>query len=226
MCSEPTAVADPGGRRGRIALRLAQLLLVVAAGGLWAASRLPWVTIRSADGLGQPKEVMVSGASWSTALLPLALLSLAAAIAAVAVRGLPLRVLAVLMAAASLAAGYLAISLGVVTDVAVRGAAIVDVPVVALVGADRHYAGAAVTLVAATCMLCGAALLMRSASSGSVNSEKYAPPAARRSMAQRTETGPGNPGLSEQMIWEALDDGRDPTDDVADHPAEPDVEGR
>ncbi|MCV7051452.1 TIGR02234 family membrane protein, partial [Mycobacterium heidelbergense] len=78
-------------RRGRLAIRIAQLLLAVAAGALWAASRLPWVVIRSFDGLGQPKEVTLSGASWSTALLPLALLMLAAAVAALAVRGRPLR---------------------------------------------------------------------------------------------------------------------------------------
>ena len=41
----------------------------------------------------------LSGATWSTALLPLALLLLAAAVAALAVRGWPLRVLAVLVAA-------------------------------------------------------------------------------------------------------------------------------
>src|SRR5437588_3759467 len=98
-------------RAGRRTIVIAQLLLVVAAGALWVASRLPWVVIRSFDGLGPPKQVAVSGGSWSTALLPLALLMLATAVAALAVRGWPLRVLAVLLAAASLVVGYLGISL-------------------------------------------------------------------------------------------------------------------
>src|SRR5438309_11058285 len=127
------AMAD--GRRARPArlpVVLAQLLLVVAAGALWAASRLPWVIIRSFDGLGPPKEVTVSGASWSTALLPLALLMLAAAVAALAVRGWRLRVLAGLLAAASLAAAYLGVSLWVIPDVAARGADLAHVSLVAL----------------------------------------------------------------------------------------------
>jgi uncharacterized membrane protein (TIGR02234 family) len=215
-------MTDADGRRGRCTVRLAQLLLVVAAGALWAASRLPWVVIRSFDGLGEPRQVNVSGASWSTALLPLALLSLAAAIAAVAVRGWPLRVLAVFTASASLAAGYLAISMWVVNDVAARGADIADVPVDSLLGSERHYAGAAVTLVAALCILFGGALLMRSTSSrgdGGASAAKYVVPAARRSMARQADAGPG---MSERIIWDALDEGRDPTDSSPG----PDAEGR
>src|ERR1700756_5959018 len=81
-------------RRARLTIGVAQLLLVVAAGALWTAARLPWVVIRSFDGLGPPKEVALSGATWSTALVPLALLMLATAVAALAVRGWPLRGLA------------------------------------------------------------------------------------------------------------------------------------
>jgi uncharacterized membrane protein (TIGR02234 family) len=217
-------MADGQRRRGRFAIRLAQLLLVVAAGALWAASRLPWVVIRAFDGLGQPKQVAVSGAAWSTVLLPLALLSLVTAIAAVAVRGWPLRVLAVLMAAASLAAGYLAISMWVAMDVTARGADIADIPVVSLVGGDRRYAGAVLTLVAAACNLMAATLLMRSAASGDV-SAKYVAPAARRSVAGRDDGGSSaseTPEMSERMIWDAIDEGRDPTGS----PPGSDAEGR
>lgn len=130
-------------RSGRLTIGIAQLLLVVAAGALWTASRLPWVVIRSFDGLGPPKEVTLSGASWSTALVPLALLILATAAAALAVRGWPLRVLAGLMAAASLAVGYLGISLWVIPDVAVRGADLAHVSLASLVGTERHHWGRA-----------------------------------------------------------------------------------
>ena len=83
--------------------RLGQLLLVVAAAGLWGASRLTWVQVTSFDGLTHPKTDDLTGASWSTALIPLALVVLAAAVAALAVRGWPLRILAVLVGAASAA---------------------------------------------------------------------------------------------------------------------------
>lgn len=218
---------DTAGAPARRTIRVAQLLLVAAAGALWAAARLPWVIISSFDGLGQPRQVEVSGATWSNALLPLALLALAAAVAAVAVRGWPLRLLAALLAAASSAAGYLAISMWVVTDVAARGAALADVSLITLVGSERRYVGAAVTLAAALGMLCGAVLLIRSAGTGGdAQAAKYSAPGGRRSAAQRAETGRGRSPLSERMIWDALDEGRDPTGGPADGPPQPEAEGR
>lgn len=213
-------MADPDpARRARLAVRVAQVLLVVAAAALWGASRLAWVVIRSFDGLGQPKTSSLSGAAWSTALVPLAVVALAAAVAAVAVRGWPLRVLAVLVAAASLATGYLAISLWAVREVAVRGAELAQVPVVSLVGSERHYLGAALTLVAAVCMLIGAALLMRAAASEHAVTTKYAAPASRQSMVPRDDPGAA---VSERMLWDALDEGRDPTDPPSESTDPPD----
>ncbi|ORA80440.1 TIGR02234 family membrane protein [Mycobacterium malmoense] len=212
-------------RSGRLTIGIAQLLLVVAAGALWTASRLPWVVIRSFDGLGPPKEVTLSGASWSTALVPLALLILATAAAALAVRGWPLRVLAGLMAAASLAVGYLGISLWVIPDVAVRGADLAHVSLASLVGTERHHWGAGAAVAAAVCTLAAAVLLMRSASvlgSDRSGATKYAAPATRRSNARREDADGVTPEVSERMIWDALDEGRDPTD----RPYESDTEGR
>jgi len=218
-------------RRGRLVTGIAQVLLVVAAGALWVASRLQWVVIRSFDGLGPPKEVTLSGGAWSTALLPLALLMLAAAVAAIAVRGWPLRVLAGLLAVASLAVAYLGISLWVVPDVAVRGAELAHISVMSLVGSDRRYLGAGIAVAAAALTLIAAVLLMRSASdskSARLSATKYAAPATRRSNAQREDAdvamleGPETPEMSERMIWDALDEGRDPTD----RPRESDSEGR
>jgi uncharacterized membrane protein (TIGR02234 family) len=218
-------------RRARLTIGLAQLLLVVASGALWTASRLPWVVIRSFDGLGPPKEVTLSGASWSTAVLPLALLMLATAVAALAVRGWPLRVLAGLLAAASIAVGYLGISLWVIPDVAVRGADLAHISVVSLVGSERRYWGAGVAVAASVCTLIAAVLLMRSASilgSDRLGATKYASRATRRSIALRGDAGgamlegPETPEMSERMIWDALDEGRDPTDRSRDS----DIEGR
>jgi uncharacterized membrane protein (TIGR02234 family) len=195
--------------------RAAQLLLVLAALALWVGSRLPWVVVSSFDGLGQPKTTTVSGAAWSTALVPLALLVLAAAVAALAVRGWPLRLLAVLVGAASAGMGYLGIGLWVIRDVAVRAADLAQVPVVALVGTQRHHWGAVLALVAAACTLVGAVMLLRAAATSKPATGKYVAPATRRAAARRDEN---DDGMSERMIWDALDEGRDPTS--------PDNEGR
>jgi uncharacterized membrane protein (TIGR02234 family) len=184
--------------------RLAQLLLLVSAGALWVASRMVWVEVTSFDGLGQPKTVALNGAAWSTALVPLALVLLAAAVAALAVGGWPLRLLAVLVAAASAGMAYLAISLWVIRDVAVRAAHLADVPVADLLDTQRHYWGAVITVVAAVVTLVGAVLLMRSAARAKPEAARY----ERRAVPQREEP---QSAMSERAIWDALDEGRDPT---------------
>lgn len=188
--------------------RIAQLLLVLAALALWVGSRMTWVVVSSFDGLGQPKTATLSGAAWSTALVPLALLVLAAAVAALAVRGWQLRLLAILVAAASAGMGYLGVGLWVIRDVAVRAADLAQVPVVALVGTQRQHWGAVLTLVAAALTLAGAVMLLRAAATSKSDTGKYVAPAARRAAVQRDESGDG---MSERMIWDALDEGRDPT---------------
>ena len=210
-------MADAAPLAGRRGIRAAQLLLVVAAAGLWAASRLTWVELQTFDGLGPPKLVTLSGAGWSSALLPLALLLLAGALATLAVRRWALRVLAVLVALASLATGYLAISTLELPDVAARGAELARVPLQELVGSKRHYPGPVITLVAAVGVLLAAALLMRAAASAGGTATKYLAPAARRSVARTTTEN-----QSERTMWDELDEGRDPTDPAP----EPDSEGR
>jgi uncharacterized membrane protein (TIGR02234 family) len=111
--------------------------------------------------------------------------------------------------------GYLGIGLWVIRDVAVRAADLAQVPVVALVGTQRHHWGAVLTLVAAACTLVGAVVLLRAAATSKSATGKYAAPAARRAAARRDEKGDA---MSERMIWDALDEGRDPTS--------PDNEGR
>jgi uncharacterized membrane protein (TIGR02234 family) len=121
--------------------------------------------------------------------------------------------------------------LWVVPDVAVRGAELAHISVMSLVGSDRRYLGAGIAVAAAAFTLIAAVLLMRSASdskSARLSAIKYAAPATRRSNAQREDPGgamlekPETPEMSERMIWDALDEGRDPTD----RPRESDSEGR
>lgn len=201
-------------------IRTGQLLLMLSAAGLWAASRLPWVSVTSSDGLGPPRTSTLSGAAWSTALLPLAVVLLAAALAALAVRGRLLRAVAVLVAAACLGLGYLGVSLIVMPDVGPRGAEIAGVPVATLVASGRQLTGAVLTLVAAVAALAAAVLLMRAAVSAAHTTAKY--------VAAGASGDSGSSGLTERGLWEALDDGRDPTahEDAAPLSAESDTEGR
>lgn len=199
------------------------MLLVVAALALWVASRLAWVEVDSFDGLGQPKTATLTGGAWSTALVPLALVLLAAAVAALAVRGPLLRLLSVLVAAASTAMVYLGVSLWRIRDIAVRAADLAEVPIAQLTGTQRHYWGAGVTVAAAVCALAAAVLLIRSAAQNRSGTAKYAAPAARRAVVQQEES---DDAMSERMIWDAIDEGRDPTNDPATDPSSRDTKGR
>ncbi len=187
-------------------IRAAQLLLLFAAAGLWAASHLSWVSVQSFDGLGQPRTVTVDGAAWSSALVPMAVLLAAAALAALAVRGWVLRAMSVLVAIVSLVLGYLGIGLIVLPDIGPRGAALAGVPIIHLVGSQRYVVGAWITVAAAVCALLAAVLLMRAAGSAADTAAKYA--------ATRAEAAPpqGTDEPSARGMWDALDAGRDPTD--------------
>jgi uncharacterized membrane protein (TIGR02234 family) len=193
-----------------------QLVLLVAAAALWLASRMTWVVVRSFDGLGQPKTATLTGGAWSTALVPLAVILLAAVLKSTVGPRWQLRLLALVVGALSAAMAYLAISLWVVPDVAVRAAGLAEVPVAELVGTERHYGGAALTLVAAALTLAGALLLLRTPVKVESNGEKYEVPSRRREAARRRATAGDD--MSERMMWDALDEGRDPT--------KPDTEGR
>jgi uncharacterized membrane protein (TIGR02234 family) len=190
-------------------IRLAQLLLLLSAAGLWGASRMAWVDVGSFDGLGQPKTTVLAGGSWSTALVPLAAILLVAAVAPIAVRGWRLGLLAVIVAGVSAVMAYMAISLWVLRDVAPRAVRLAEVPAADLMGTQRHYGGAILTLVAAIGALVGAVLLMRSVAKPRPEVDRY----ERRRSAQPLQDGADT---SERVIWDALDEGSDPTQDPAD----------
>jgi len=185
--------------------RFAPLLLVLSAAALWGASRMVWVDVQSSDGLGQPKTTALTGGTWWSALVPLAAILLVAAVAPIAVRGWRLGVLAVVIAGLSVVMGYLAISQWVIRDVARRAVHLAGVPAADLVGTQRHYGGAILTLVAAVGALVGAVLLLRSVAKPRPEVDRY----ERRRKAQSPQD---DADASERVIWDALDEGRDPTD--------------
>src|SRR3954453_13219069 len=195
---------------------IGQVLLAVAAGALWLASRVTWGQVRSVGRLGQPETSTVNRATWSTALVPLAVVLLAAVLKSTVGPWWQLRLLALVVGALSAVIAYLAISLWVMPDVAVRAAGLAEVPVAELVGTQRYYWGAVLTLIAAVTTLAGAVLLIRSPVKDESNDDKYEAPARRREAARRRAAAGDE--MSERTMWEALDEGRDPTN--------PDTEGR
>ena len=196
-------------------MRVAQLLLLLAAGALWVASRMSWVVVNSADGLGQPQTATLNGGAWSSALVPLAIILVAGVLKSAVGPRWQLRLLAVVVGCLSAVMAYLAISLWVVVDVSVRAADLAGVPLAELVSTQRHYWGAVVTLSASVLTLAGAVLFMRAPVKDASDDEKYEVPARRREAARQR---PAGSDMSERMMWDALDEGRDPT--------KPDSEGR
>jgi uncharacterized membrane protein (TIGR02234 family) len=186
-----------------------QLMLLVAAGALWLASRMTWVVVSSFDGLGQPETANLNGGKWSTALVPLAVILLAAVLKSTVGPRWQLRLLALVVGGLSGVMAYLAISLWAVPDVAVRAAGLADVAVADLVGTQRHYWGAVITVIAAVLTLAGAVLLMRAPVREQSADEKYEAPARRRETARRRAAAGDE--MSERTMWDALDEGRDPT---------------
>jgi uncharacterized membrane protein (TIGR02234 family) len=158
---------------------------------------------------------VLTGESWSTALIGLAATLAVAAIAPLSVRRWRLGWLALIVAGMSAVTAYMAISLWVTRDVAVRAARLAEVPITELTGTQRHYGGAVLTLVAAIGALVGAVLLMRSVAKPRPEVDRFERRRSALSPQDDAET-------SERVIWDALDEGSDPTQD----PADPDNKGR
>ncbi|WP_410876764.1 TIGR02234 family membrane protein [Nocardia sp. A7] len=198
---------------------VAVVLLAFAAAGLWASSRMTWVTVYSADGLTEPRTDDLNGGVWFGALTPLALVLVAAIAAVFAVKGVLRQLLGVVIsvvAAAAAVPGFaLAVGAGKTAD---RAGTLAELPVRAVVSsADTHLAPAVLSIFAASLALAAGILLTRRSGDPAEVSDKYDNPVFRRADAsaavskQNAETGTAAP-LSDRVLWDALDAGTDPTD--------------
>lgn len=213
-------MTEGSGRRSSAAVPVA--LLVVAAACLWGASRMTWVRVTSADGLGEGRTDSLLGSTWAAATTPLALVLLAAVAASFAVRGWALRVLALLIAAVAVAAAIPAVRLLTAGASDAQSAALAELPARAEVSStDVSVLPAIVTLIGALCALAAAVVSIRRTSASQVLSSKYDAPAvrrdevARRSRISSAKNSARDEGedLTERMMWDALDAGEDPTDE-------------
>lgn len=218
-----TTAETPVSRPSRRAQAIASLLLIAAAGVLWGASRMTWAEVYAEDGLSEPRIFAVTGADWSPWLVAVALFFLAALVVQFVLHGIMLRLVAVLVALAGVAVAVPAITLINSGDTDTYAADVIDLPARYDVVAITSRTGAGiVVLVAAACAVIGAVAMLRSATGGSKMSSKYTSPAARReelerrvfAERERREAGQDAGAASERELWEALDHGVDPTDDL------------
>ncbi|MFC9433917.1 TIGR02234 family membrane protein [Nocardia sp. NPDC057030] len=202
----------------------ALVLLALAAGALWASSRMTWVTVASTDGLTEPRTDRLNGGVWFGALTPLALVLLASIAAVLATRGWLRRVLGVVIALIAAVAAVPAFALLTNSGkIAERAAALAELPARAQVGeATTSIFPAVLALLGALAAFAAGGLLARMPQETARMSGKYDNPVFRRAAAsaqvteQRAGAGaePGSAPLSERVLWDALDAGTDPTEDA------------
>ncbi|MGW0639439.1 TIGR02234 family membrane protein [Nocardia salmonicida] len=195
------------------------VLLALAAAGLWASSRMTWVTVHSADGLTEPRTDDLDGGVWFGALTPLALVLVASIAAVFAVKGVLRQLLGVVISVVAAAAAVPGFALTVGAGrTAERAGTLAELPVRAVVSsAETHLAPAILSIFAASLALAAGILLTRRPGERAEVSDRYDNPVFRKADAsaavskQNAETGTAAP-LSDRVLWDALDAGTDPTD--------------
>ncbi|MFI5781429.1 TIGR02234 family membrane protein [Nocardia sp. NPDC051570] len=210
------------------------LLLALAAAALWGSSRMTWVTLKSSDGLTEPRTHHLDGGVWFGALTPLALVLLASIAAVLAARGWLRRLLGVVIAIVAAVAAVPGFAMlthhGNTSERAVR---LAELPARAQVD-QLTTAGlpALLSVLGALAAFVAGVLLARMPETTARLSGKYDNPVFRRASAAeqvaarqakaapRQSDTPDQPDesvatgpLSERVLWDALDAGADPTDD-------------
>ncbi|MEJ2859794.1 TIGR02234 family membrane protein [Actinomycetospora flava] len=194
--------APPGRLLGIVAL-----LLAVAAAVLWGASRVSWVS-QVVEGVAGSRTSTADGATAEPILVPWALLCLAAIGGLVATAGWGRRVVGTLVAVAGLwallrsATGLLAPR----ADALPVGLAQSDRPL----PSEAVVAGPLLGVLGALVMIAAGLLTVRWAAVLPRMGAQYEAPGARPAAAR-----PADPDTA---LWEALDDGRDPTGDPTSGP--------
>ncbi|MBL1077922.1 TIGR02234 family membrane protein [Nocardia sp. 2] len=229
---------DAAGARRRPAV--AALLLAVAAGLLWVSSRMTWVSFEVVGEVGDARTVRgetLNGGEWFGALTPLALALLATVAAVFATRGWFRRlvgvVVAVLAAVTAVPAYALLRGEGKTAE---RAATLADLRSWEIAEKVQTTALPAwISLAGALAAFAAALLLVRMPVEAVEAPGKYDNPAARKSAAadavaaavaergtehhaEAQDTAPASHGgakeqLSGRVLWDALDEGVDPTDD-------------
>lgn len=204
--------------------RIALLLVVLSAAGLWASGRMVFVTVSVSDDKAGDSVKELVGSVWDPAATPLALAMIAALILSMAVQPLARRILGVIIALLAAVASFRAVQL-LVSDVDLAraqsllasGAATQkqSSPVqisdwARVVDASVHNGPVIIALVAAALGLVGGIILVMRPGEASKGHSRYETPEVRRADAE--EDLANNPDSS-RVLWDALDAEVDPTED-------------
>lgn len=194
-----TVPRRPSAPPGRL-LGMLAVLLAVAAAVLWGASRLTWVS-QVVEGVPGPRTSTADGATAEPILVPWALLCLAAVGGLVATAGWGRRVVGTLVAVAGLWA-VLRAATGLVapaTEALPVGVRPGDRPL----PAEAVVGGPLLALLGGLLMLAAGLLTVRWAAVLPRMGAQYDAPGAAG--------GRPRPADPDRALWEALDEGRDPT---------------
>lgn len=174
---------NPPAKRGRPVLPV--LLLAIGAAALWGSSRMTWVTLRSSDGLTEPRTQHLDGGLWFGALTPLALVLLASIAAVFATKGWLRRLIGVVVALVAAVAAVPGLAL--LTQhgkLAERAARLAELPARAHVDAATAATfPAALSVVGALAAFAAGVLLARMPETTARMSGKYDNPVFRRAAA-------------------------------------------
>jgi uncharacterized membrane protein (TIGR02234 family) len=200
---------------GKRNLAVASVLLLLAAGAAWGASRMTWMRVQIADFLTVDRTVDVAGHTWASALTVLPLVFLAAIAAALAVKGRARAVVALVVAAAALGVAYPAITvLTQEPDVKYIESILELAGKDVVVRTDKVTAGPLVAVLAAVLAVAAATLLLRGLRGGGMGSQYASPSARRADLEKRVFEQAAAEKSSERDLWDALDSGDDPTEGV------------
>lgn len=207
--------------------RVALLLGVLSAIGLWIAGRLKFVTANVTDDKAGDSVKTLVGSVWDPAMVPLALAMIAAVILSLAVQPAIRRALGALIAILAAVASFRSVTLltsevdlaraksiltsGSATQRATKPVQISDWAQVT--EAHVHTAPVILALLAAALGVIGGVLLMMQPGKADKGHSRYETPENRRAGAQEDlAEDPDNP----RALWDVMDTGVDPTDDDSD----------
>ena len=218
------AELSPVAKRNR---RIAMVLVVLAAAGLWASGRMKYVTASIFDDKSGDSVRTLVGSVWDPAATPLALAMLACLILSLAMQPVVRRVLGGLVVLLAATASFRSVilltsdvDLARVHDLLASGAATQkqsDPQTIAewaqVVDAQVHYAPVVLAIAAAALGVIGGVILIMRPGEKSEGNSRYLTPEARRQSVH--EDLAANPD-SGRVLWDALDAGVDPTDNPGD----------
>lgn len=198
-------------------------LMLLSSLALWVSSRMTWVNAAVDDDKAGAAHMTLTGSTWALETTAVALLVLAGAVAGVALRRGARRIVGIVVAVAAAGVAWRPVALltygadpqrtQALLEGARANANAVSVDSISswaqVTEATVAAAGPALALVGAAAALLGGVLLAMQPGVDGARSTKYESRAARAErLAEELDSDPD----SGRVLWDALDEGIDPTD--------------